>query len=215
MDALEFVELAKHGDIAGMEAAGTSFVDSVDGSGVSALMWALYYGQPQAAEWIEARRDQISIFEAAALGRSEIVSEHLERDPALANTKSPDGFTALGFAAYMGHLAAVSLLLDAGADPNTLSENPIGAAPLHSALSNGFVSIAKTLVKRGADPNLAAAGGWTPLHYCADIGDAELAQWLMERGAMPGPVNSEGVSAIQHAEQVGHHEVARVLHGEG
>lgn len=213
MDSTTYLEWAKKGDLEALRTADAALADSVDEHGVSALMWALYYGQPAAAEWIASQRSQLTIFEAAALGRTDVVRTLLQSSPELAHATSPDGFSALGFGAYLGHLDVVRVLLEAGADPNRLSQNAIGAAPLHSALSGGFVEIAKHLVLNGADPNLASQEGWTPLHYCGDLGDADLTRWMMDHGAMSGPVNREGLSASAHARQVGHEEAAAVMEG--
>lgn len=55
----------------------------------------------------------------------------------------------------------VDLLLARGVDINALG--PDGKAPLHLAVTNGYVKLAKRLITAGADVNLADADGSTPL----------------------------------------------------
>src|SRR4051794_23794062 len=96
-----------------------------DDQGVSATMHALYRGQTAIAIAAAAILPSLDIFEAAALGRVEAVRALLALDPALARTRSADGFTALHFPGFfgLGDAAAVSrALLDAGADVNARSE---------------------------------------------------------------------------------------------
>lgn len=209
-----FLHAVKVGDLALVQEMLTSdpaLVTTRDGHGVSALMWAAYHGHPAVLDALHDAHPGLDVFEAAIVGDADLLRKHLAADPAGATMVSPDGFTALGFAAYFGHPEAASVLLEAGADPNRLSSNPIGASPLHSALSGGYIEVAHLLVEHGADPNMGSLSGWTPLHYAADLGDVELAKWLLDKGAYPGPRNSAGVTAAEHGHEVGHHEVAQLL----
>src|SRR5215470_3358652 len=66
-----------------------------DGSGISAIMQALYRRRKDIAELLLAAHPEPDIFEATAAGRNERVVELLSHDPALARSWSADGFTAL------------------------------------------------------------------------------------------------------------------------
>jgi ankyrin repeat protein len=71
------------------------------------------------------------------------------------------GFTPLLFAVRAGHIGAVRVLLDAGADVNdTLAD---GQSALVVAAANAHWQLADFLLDRGADPNRGAAG-WNALH---------------------------------------------------
>ncbi len=180
-------------------------------NGVSALLWALYYRQDAVAHLIRSYRSTVSIFEAAALGEVETLDGVLGENPGLANEVSADGFSPLGLAAYFGHLEACQILIGAGGDLNRLATGPIVAAPLHSALANGFIQVARMLVEAGADPNLAAAGGWRALHYAADLGDADLALFLVRHLADPALMMEDGMTAADLGRHVGHDNVSDVL----
>jgi hypothetical protein len=70
--------------------------------------------------------------------------------------------TPLGRAAGGGNLAAMSALLDQGADPNAVGAH--GMTPLASAARNGRVEAIELLLARGADPHRGCGvNGWTPL----------------------------------------------------
>lgn len=209
----EILAAAKSGDTATLErllekdpAAACAEED-----GVSALMWAIYHGQSAAAERLASAKGRLTLYEAAALGDIEEIESRLAEDPSQINLHSPDGFTPLGFAAYFGRIGAVGVLLDHGADPNIVSQNALGVAPLHSALAGGQSAIAMLLLKGGANPNLVTGEGWSALHYCADIGDAELAELLIDEGADHMVRSKEGKTPGELAADVGHEHVAEAI----
>ena len=73
------------------------------------------------------------------------------------------GLSALHHAVRDGNLAAVRALLDGAANIN----DPSGVdntTPLLLAMINGQFDVAKVLIERGADANIASAAGLTPLY---------------------------------------------------
>ena len=115
------------------------------------------------------------------------------------------GLTALHFAARQGAAQTVRTLLDGGADVNQVSPAD-GVSPLLIATINGQFDIAKDLLGRGANPNLASDGGVTPLYATLNVEWAprmfypqprahlqqrtsylELMQALLDAGADPNP----------------------------
>ena len=182
--------------------------DEVGEDGVSAAMLALYLGQRDLAEQIASHKFELTVHEAAAFGR--IV--HLEKLLTDDNKESfsPDGFQPLHLAAFFGRQDAVKVLLGSRVDLDTLSNNALGVAPVHSALANAHETVARELVYEGADVNLASSSGWTPLHYAAHLGNRPLALFLKEHGAEPkaGP---EGKFPKDLAEEKGHQELVEVL----
>ena len=71
------------------------------------------------------------------------------------------GFTALHYAVRDGYAASVAVLLEAKTDINARSADK--STPLVLAIANGQYDIAETLLKRGANPNLANDDGIAPI----------------------------------------------------
>lgn len=76
---------------------------------------------------------------------------------------SMGGLTALHHAVRQGNISAALALIDAGADVNApmLADS---TTPLVMAAVNGQFDMAMALLKRGANPKLAATSGLTPLY---------------------------------------------------
>ncbi len=182
--------------------------DEVGDDGVSAAMLALYFGQKDLAEHIVSNKSSMTVHEAAAFSR--IV--HLEKLLTDLNKESfsPDGFQPLHLAAFFGRPEALKVLLGSRVNLDTLSQNGLGVAPLHSALANGHENIARELVFEGADVNMASSSGWTPLHYAAHLGNRPLALFLKEHGA-EAKAGPEGKFPRDMAAEGGHTELVEVL----
>lgn len=77
------------------------------------------------------------------------------------NNKDEDGFTALHLAADRGHVEAVKILIDAGADLNIKTDDEETA--LHLACIAEQLETAKLLIEKGCDQTLVDAEGKTAL----------------------------------------------------
>ena len=144
---------------------------------------ALYRGDRAGAE-AAAAGAELDVFDAAALGRLDRLSELLDRDPQLVEALSDDGFTPLHLAVFSGGVDAVRVLLDRGAPLERLSEAPFAQVrPLGTAVFARRLDAARALLEAGADPNGAGAGGSVPLQTAEANGDEALALLLREHGA--------------------------------
>jgi uncharacterized protein len=153
------------------------------------ILEALYRGDHGAARELAAQKGPLDGFEAAALGDAPRLEQLLREDPEVARAWSPDGFTALHYAAFFGSPEAVRTLVAVGADLEARSANEEfapEATPLHSAVAAGRMDNAEALLAAGADPNARQRGGFTPLMEAEQRGDLDLAELLIRHGAFAG-----------------------------
>ncbi|HXU86667.1 MAG TPA: ankyrin repeat domain-containing protein [Verrucomicrobiae bacterium] len=200
--------------VAGLLSADPSLASARDDEGVSATMHALYHGQAALADSIAAALPALDVFEAAALGRVDRLRKLVAADPPLATRRSADGFTALHFPAFFGigdAAGASRVLLEAGADVNARSANPLSVLPIHSAVAGGHDDVVAVLVDAGADVNATQRHGWTPLHGAAQNGSLPSVERLLAAGADPAARNDDGVDAIELARAAGHEAIAARL----
>ena len=154
---------------------------------MSELLQAIYRGDRDEAERLSARQE-LDVFEAAALGRTERLRELLNAEPGLANAWAEDGFQPLGLASFFGNVDAARLLVDRGAEVNSPSRNQMKVMPLHSAAAaqdpDVRYEISKLLLEAGADPNARQQDEYTPLMAADQHDDTRLRELLVEHGAM-------------------------------
>ena len=183
--------------------ADPALASSRDASGVSALMRALYRFDKPLIETVKRRVDALDIFEAAAFGDIDRLTELLSDEPLLVTSYSGDGFTALHFAAFFGRYEAAALLIERGAEVDALGRGWMTGTAMHSAVSRLQSDVVRILLEAGANPNVRQSAGWTPLHAAAMNGDVTSVELLLASGADPTATNDEGRSVIDLATENG------------
>lgn len=179
--------------------------------GLSPVLIAAYHLEPQLADFLADKTVTLTVFEAAAIGRTTHLVRLLARNPDLVNAFADDGYQPLGLACFFGHLEAAEYLVRAGASVNTPSNNELHATPLQSAVAGRHAPLVRMLLKNGAQPNVRERGGGTPLHAAAVNGDTESIQLLILAGADLHLRTDDGKRPVDLAEEKGHHQAAEIL----
>jgi uncharacterized protein len=128
-------------------------VNSRSSDGFTALHFACYFGQPEAA--------RLLIEKGAAVD---------------AVSSNPMRLMPLHSAASVRNLEAARLLLEHGAPVNARQQG--GWVPIHAAAQNGDRAMVELLLQRGADSKLANDEGKTPAAVAREKGHAEIAALL-------------------------------------
>jgi len=183
--------------------ADPALASSRDASGVSALMRALYRFDKPLIETVKRRVDALDVFEAAAFGDVDRLTDILSDEPSLVTSYSGDGFTALHFAAFFGRFEAAALLIERGAEVDAFGRGWMTGTAMHSAVSRLQSDVVRILLEAGANPNVRQSAGWTPLHSSAANADVTSVELLLASGADPAATNDEGRSVIDLATESG------------
>lgn len=130
------------------------------------------------------------------------------------NETGPDGASALVTASFSGHGELAAFLLERGAEPNAADA---GYAALHTAVLRADVTLVRTLMAHGADPDVRLTGGsrvpratnwWilpaslagaTPFLLAAKYVDVEIMRILAEYGADPFLPLRDGTTPLMMA----------------
>lgn len=136
-----------------------------------------------------------ALYNAAFSGFTGVIRELLDFGASIDLT-DVDLFTPLFAASQNGHLDAVNLLLERGADPS-ISTNESGFSPLHISCMCNHIEVAKVLLDAGTDIDKLGNGDETPLFIAAENDCHEVVSMLMERGADPTLTDIHGFSPLR------------------
>lgn len=98
---------------------------------------------------------------------------------------------------FRGNLEYVSLLLNAGADPNLTDKS--GRTPLMAAAMCGNEDECKLLLKFNANLNSADRTKPTPLMFASASLNLQLCKFLIDNGAEVNPKNDKGETPLMYA----------------
>ncbi|WND02591.1 ankyrin repeat domain-containing protein [Temperatibacter marinus] len=180
-------------------------------SGISALMFALYYQRKDMAEVIASYKLSCNFGELIAMGRLEDVRAQLDADISLLKQPSPDGFYPLHYAAYFKTDEILAYLIQKGCNLNIPAENPSAVCPIHTAVAAGDAACVTLLTEAGCLVNVKQAGGWTPLMAAAKSGRQDLIDILLAVKADPLLTSDDGQTASDLAREATHTQISLAL----
>jgi uncharacterized protein len=193
--------------------ADPALAEARDATGLPVVLLALFHQQRAAADALLEADPELGVLEAAATGRAERLRELLAADPDARHARTPEGFTPLGLAAFLGGPDAVRVLLEHGAAPDDDADNQFGIRPVNAAAAAHDHETLRLLLEAGADPNARQQGGFTPLHSAAHTDDVELAKLLLAHGADPAIAADDGRDCARIAADDGSARVSELLAG--
>jgi ankyrin repeat protein len=156
---------------------------------VTPLQWAVEFSTPEVAKLLLEGGADPNLTRKAT--RDLIVTGQVFADA----TYSP-----LGYSLTFGKDGHSLVLLEAGAELNRLDE--AGWSPLMYAIrSRRPGSLLRTLLAKGADPNLRRPNANGPLHIAALNGDEPAMRLLLAAGADPFARNKDGKTAFELLEK--------------
>jgi ankyrin repeat protein len=177
------------------------------------VLTAVYHGSAATLKLLLERtpEDALTLHEAAATGNERRLKTILGQSRVRVNAANAEGFTPLGLAAFFGHLDAVKVLLERGADVNLKPPSRFANTALDAAVAGDHGAVVKTLLAARADPNPRSEGNYTPLHKAAAHGNSEIVRLLLDAGADPTATRDGGHTPIDDAREKGHAAVVGLL----
>jgi len=131
----------------------------------------------------------------------------------MVNAKTNDDQTPLHYS-VKGPIGIVQILLDSGANPNSLVKSTL-ATPLHMAALHGRLDVAKLLLEHGAKLEPRGSDklyGATPLYLAAQNGNFDMVNELINAGAdVNCRLRKIGVTPLFVAAERGHSDVVSLL----
>jgi ankyrin repeat protein len=184
-----------------------SLASARDGA-IPAVLLAAYHGHNEIAKMIAARRADLTLHEACAIGDEARAVKMIEADRDLLDAPGADGHYPLGLAIFFRHPSLARKLIEAGADVRLHSRNAQNVAPIHAAAAVCDHDLMLLLLERGADANAKQESGYGPLHTAAARGDIEGATLLLRHGAERDAPGTDGKTPADVAREHGQQNLA-------
>ena len=139
----------------------------------------------------------ISFFNAIRNRDLGSLSQMIDENPGLLQTKDQRGSTPLILATYYNDKETANFLIEKGVHIDAVDDS--GNTALMGVCFKGYTLIAKKLISCGADVNIQNGMGATSLIYAATFKHVEIARLLLANGAETSTKDGRGNTALDHA----------------
>ena len=181
-------------------------------AGETLFFYSVFRGKTKCADLLKRRGGQ-SLHEAALAGDADRVAALAKASPWAIDTLSPDGWTALHLAAFLGQGATLVALLEHGADARVFGRAFDSNLPIHAAAAGRRIdkaSFAKLIIATG-NPDVLQKAGYTALMIAAANGFVDAVDVLLSAGASKVIKTPDGKTAADFARERGHEALAKRL----
>lgn len=161
------------------------------------------------AEAIIQAAPEMMALQAVENWQTDLLAHILEVAPDVVHYHGWDEQTPLHMAVQIGDAELTRMLLEAGADVNSIDR--WGESPLFGAVRIGLADIADFLLEWGADIEHRSSNSMTPLHAAALSEQTGMIEWLLEHGADLYATDYQGWNALHFAAWGGPPETLRLL----
>ncbi|MBX2842757.1 MAG: ankyrin repeat domain-containing protein [Flammeovirgaceae bacterium] len=169
-------------------------------------------------------------------GEVEALRQLFEKDPALVDKKTDQGISLLQYAAYCRGISTIQLIREFKKDLNLFEATSLGEiemtgklidedkslinshsgdgfTPLGLASFFGYFGLAKFLLDKGANPNLASNNQFkvAPIHSACAISNYKIVELLIKNGANVNAKQIQGVTPLHSAAHNGETEIVKLL----
>lgn len=178
------------------------------------VLTAAYHGARDVLKLLLERtpEDALNTYEAATTGNARRLKTILGQSRVRVNESNEEGFTPLGLAAHFGHVDAVKVLLENGADVNLKPPSRFQNTAIDAAVAgNAPAEVVRVLLAAGADPKVRSEANYTTLHKAAAHGNIEIVRMLLDAGADPEATRDGGHRPIDDAREEDHAAIVRLL----
>src|SRR5207245_8050372 len=129
------------------------------------VLTAAFYGATDTLKILLERtpEDALNLYEAATVGNARRLKTILGQSRKRVNDANEEGFTPLGLAAFFGHVEAVKVLLESGADVNQKETSRFQNTAVDAAVSGDHPDVVRVLLAASANPNVRSEANYTTL----------------------------------------------------
>ena len=125
------------------------------------------------------------------------------------------GCRAIHYAAQLGSVKIIKLILNAGSPVNVVDKS--GLSALHYAIKSANRDAVLLLLQEGANVTRTRTyvNGETPLHFAAKYGQTDIAKFLLTKGANINQLTCDSATPLHFAVRGKHHALTELLCGCG